>query len=112
MPYQSSKPLSFFKTKNNALARGSIVYRPEDYNIIGQIHNDGLDYIFQNTFSANPNTTYEDIKNATVTFIQTRPEIDCSNANFTYFNTIDFKNTIYNSCNTSTLEQFISGKES
>lgn len=59
--------------KNAALENldetNKIILSTETFNFIGESHNEGLDYVFSNTFAINPKTNFEDVNKATIDYL-------------------------------------------
>lgn len=59
------------KSADNAFIQKAekIELTPNTFDFVGQSHNDGLDYVFDNTFKNNINSKYNDVKNASVKYV-------------------------------------------
>lgn len=68
---------------------------PTTFDFVGQAHNDGLDYVFDNTFSKNPNSKFKDIKDASVKYVfEVNDNTKASKDDRNQFETTAFKDLI------------------
>jgi hypothetical protein len=90
------------KTSNNKNSQETqrlkeLVVDPESYNVIGQTHNEGLDYIFKETFEKNLQTTYVDVNDASVNYVFTKnPMTNKSKDDKSFFFKDEFRQLIKN----------------
>jgi hypothetical protein len=47
----------------------SLELTPDTFNIIGETHNNALDYIYNNQIANNINSSYEDINNSSINYM-------------------------------------------
>lgn len=94
------------KEKNTNLVQQSkaIELSPTTFDFIGQAHNDGLDYVFNNTFSKNLNSNFKDIKDASVKFVfEINNDTKLSKDNKSQFETQEFKKLIKKSTESNSI---------
>lgn len=64
----TSKTLSS-TTNSSKISMDVFTLTPNTFDFIGETHNNGLDYVFDNTINGNSNVNYEEISNSTIHYI-------------------------------------------
>lgn len=82
----------------------NIKLNADNFDFFGTTHNDALDYIYDNTFAINPNTNFNDVKNACSDYLyRVNPQTKISNDDKTIFNKAEFKNLIKSAVNSNSI---------
>jgi hypothetical protein len=68
---------------------------PTTFDFVGQEHNAGLEYVFENIFAKNPNSKFKDVKDASVKYVfEVNSNTKASKDDKFQFETNDFKDLI------------------
>lgn len=78
-------------TEKTRFQSKTIELTPSTFDFIGKSHNDGLDFVFENTFQKNRFSTFEDIKMSSVNYVfNVNPNTKLSKDDKSYFSSPAF----------------------